>query len=113
MHRQRGTVLPTFTIHIQNKRNGIVVANNHIADLCSGVPMRPEDLNQVTVYATLGEEELICDSNVVTLVDREARVTCSLASGLDASRGEYETPIHVKLTYGYSDTISKKFTIVK
>lgn len=108
-----GMIIPTFRITIRNKASGMVVQSDRVSDLCSGFPLKPDELNRVSLYASLGDQELDCDGNSFQLYKREATVSCVLSSGIDSSFGEYETPIHVRLSYGYSDSISKKFSIIR
>ena len=113
MLNQDNMVMPVFTIEIENRGKGIVVQQNHISDLCSGLPLRPEDMNKISVYATLGDQVLDCDARTLQLIQRKTSVRCYDPVGINAYLGAHETPIHIRLTYGYSDTIVKRFAIVR
>ncbi|MFW5746413.1 MAG: hypothetical protein ACOCWQ_02565 [Nanoarchaeota archaeon] len=108
-----GRIKPSFTIHIRNKGKGTVVEHSRLTDLCSGGAIRQEDFNQISLYATLRDHPLVCDMDTLQLFKGEATVRCRDEVGVDASLGPFIAPLHIRLTYGYSDTISRKVTIIR
>lgn len=113
MVRDGTVVYPTFSISVQNRGNGIAVSSDRVNQLCSNSPLTTEQLNTFSVMAMLGETQLECDQHVVQLRNKQARIQCRDTRGIDPSLGVYQTPLYIRLTYGYSDTISKEITIVR
>jgi hypothetical protein len=113
INERDGRIVPIFDIHIENKGNGEVVAAEDASQLCSGVPLRPETFNKVSIYGVLADEPLECNTRTVNLVGKKATVRCTLPYGIDPYAGAYTTPLHIQLSYGYSDAISKSFSLVR
>lgn len=117
-HTQENTIEPQFTIHIENRGKGNVINQNNLESFCSSNPLEENDLNRLSFSAELymyGEAiSLDCKpENPTKLKNKKRKVICSFTERLNQKEGTYLTPLHIKMNYGYTTTISKDITIKK
>ena len=102
----------SFTFDIRHERKGLGVIHEKNTD-CS-----PEyvDQNRVYVEVDTGIPGLSCsgleggtNEGFITLFKGERRVLCQ--QPLPTPRGDYEKPIEITLTYGYSEYIEKELKV--
>lgn len=124
-HENQTKIKPLFTIHVENKGNGEVIKANQdvIRSACSSESLKIKekdlnvayinDLNVVYIKAYLsGEEyELDCAPEFIKLRQKQGFVRCRLKEGKEKKYGTYESPLIIKLDYGYMQTIAKEVTI--
>ncbi|MBI3052137.1 hypothetical protein HYY74_06830 [Candidatus Woesearchaeota archaeon] len=106
-------VRPQYTVHIKNVGLGQVVSGEAVQALCTEAILEPRALNMVGITASLSEKGLDCSPNPVRLESGEGKVRCIASEAVPASTPSYNTPLLVKLSYGYMSSESKKVTITK
>jgi hypothetical protein len=113
-----GKIKPMFLITVRNKGNGEALDFFMIQDACKASSLGKEDLNIVFVEATLGNRVLVCDPYRLKIKKQSAGnakaiVRCTFKEGLEPGEINFETPLNVKLYYGYTNSVSKKITLNK
>lgn len=114
-----GSAVPQFIIHVRNAGTGSVVDKGKISEACSSSSLGYENYDTIDVdevkfsgYSskTGGIE---CSSNKIKMKNSEGTARCSLKQGnLDtANTMTYTTPLYIKLSYGYTQSISKEVDI--
>jgi len=105
------TIIPQFVISVANTDGGILTAPASALSTCTGRVIEREDLNKVAVQAQLGGETLDCGEGIANIVDKT--IVCTLDSGIPKSAGTYLSQLGITLDYGYQQTITQSFSIVK
>ncbi|MBU0536140.1 MAG: hypothetical protein KKE20_04190 [Nanoarchaeota archaeon] len=112
----QGYVIPQFIIHVKNSGGGQVLESSKISDACSSLPLTYDDINVIDVdevrfsrFSTRGGQ-IECTPDKIKLKNEEGKTRCQLRPGALSSSDiiTYTTPLYVKLSYGYSHTISKQ-----
>lgn len=106
-------ILPRFTIYLENKGDGEVIDKNSIDKFCSSGPVKSEDINKISIEAYLSGVPLECKFYELKLKDKEDKVICSLKEGIKDDEPAFTTILTIKLSYGYTQTISKEIEIKK
>jgi len=118
----RDVIKPSFTIYISNKGNGEVIDKDKITEVCSSVGVDYKTWNTIYVEAFLYDKQLDCKpkkengeskTGYVRLKSKEDFVKCTDEDGIEKGRATYKTPLKIKLSYGYTETISKEVIIKK
>jgi len=118
----KDVIKPSFTIYINNKGNGEVIDKDKITDVCSSVGVDYKTWNTIYVEAFLYDKQLDCkpkkegeESKIgyLRLKSKEDFVKCTDEDGIEKDRATYKTPLKIKLSYGYTETISKEIIIKK
>ena len=110
----RTKLIPMFSITIDNVGGGQVVSPDKIAEACRGRAV--ESTNKATVHAYLVDQELTCAKEGTAQVSFEPGrnvVRCSLPSGIDKTRGSFNSLLRVQVDYGYSTTLTRQAQIVR
>src|SRR3989338_1454621 len=128
---EQNTVIPQFTIYLENMGTGQTLVPEAVATACSSRSIKSEQYNIMKVEASLFEYELDCNPKLKEvlndptlqqgnekagykkLMQKKGSVTCTLQEGISKARGTYTSPLMVHLEYGYADTISKRIEIKK
>ncbi len=105
------TVIPQFIISVSNTGGGILTAPASALSTCTGKTISREDLNKVSVQAQLGGDTLNCGDGIVNVADKS--IVCTLDSGIAVNAGTYVSQLGITLDYGYQQTVSQSFTIMK
>ncbi len=110
-------VQPQFTIHIEQKGNGVasyrdLTAESYNADSCENIPQ--DDINKLYVRAQLGGDELNCLPNDVILKGGKAKILCQLTQDkILGVSSNYFTTLQVDVGYIYSDSFRKDIIVHK
>jgi hypothetical protein len=104
-----------FRIHISNKAGGTEQASGTVFNMnsmgsCPG-GLQYRDLNTLTYTAAISGQPLDCEpqSHEVRLVNEQATIFCKY---LNMPRvPAFQTPIEIRLQYGYKSSISKMVEI--
>jgi hypothetical protein len=117
-------VKPEFIIEIENQGPGqILLFNSYtIEKACSSESLTKQELNKVSVWARLSNDNLQCKSTssstqddeniaILDLSEKNNQVRCVLEKGIDDELGTYTTPLTIQLNYGYTYSISKDIKI--
>lgn len=104
-------VIPQFVISVSNTGGGTLTAPSAALSTCSGKTVSRDDMNKVSVQAQLGGDSLNCGDGIVNIVDKS--IVCTLDSGIAVNAGTYISQLGITLDYGYQQTASQSFTIVK
>lgn len=109
-------VRPSFNIQIENKGDGTVIGDSKVDEMCSSEGVDPDELNVVEIKAEMlhGGQliQLDCSEREVKLRDGKGEVICTQNQGLELSAGNYLTPLHIVLEYGYMDVLSDEIRII-
>lgn len=120
--RDDDQVSPEFLIHVANRGGGEVTKHGSYAEFCrdAGSGINYRDLNAILVGAFLSGVELECstrhddlDGEYIRLLNKEDVVRCVLKDGIPENRDAYTAPLNVRLTYGYTQSISEQYTILR
>ncbi len=99
-----------FTIYIENQGDGFVVSRNAYHKVCKNIPLNVEDVDVVSVSASLAGEKLTCVPKLVS-VENGASTTCYSDDML--IKPSYKTILSVTLDYGYFKSDTKSILLVK
>ncbi len=114
---EQNKLKPVFLITVKNKGKGQVVDFFKTEDACSSTGLLKDDIDIVYVEASLGNRELICSPNALKLKKSTPMskdvVKCTFKEGLNPGELNFETPLNVKIHYGYTESFSKKITVNK
>ncbi len=110
-------VQPSFTIHLKNAGKGIVLTRREgqtVEDVCGersgNISFR--DINSLNVKAWLGNNELKCEPEIVSMIDGAGRVRCYVPR--DESMvvvSNYIDTLRVEVDYFYREETSKEVRI--
>ncbi len=131
-------IKPQFIIYIENRGNGEVIKHDKIEEMCLvrkdefgniiGVEDKNKLYNVILLKAYLSgvedENLLECepkpidenpDSAYVKLIKRQDFVRCTVKdqNAVSMDVDAYSAPLNIKMEYGYTDTISARYTIEK
>ncbi len=114
-------IKPHLIIHIKNKGNGEVIRPGSYDKVCSEKELDYKEFNLLSAKAFLSEKELECimprevegEGSFIKLKDKEGIVRCTLEEGIDENDESYIAPLRIELSYGYTFTVSREFTIEK
>ncbi len=117
---------PQFIISVENKGKGEVISRDKLRQACSASKLESGDWNRVTVsefgfsndkyYYKYGDENsnIECTPNPVRLIKGAGTVRCTLKSDkISRDTPAYTTSAHVKLDYGYTQSVTKNVVIEK
>lgn len=120
--KNTGRVSPEFLLHVENKGRGEVTRLGSYTEFCRdrGSAVNYRDLNAILVEAFLSGVELECstrhddlDGEYIRLLDKKDVVRCVLEEGIPDNRDAYTAPLNVRLTYGYTQSVSEDYLILK
>jgi hypothetical protein len=111
-------IIPTFIIEIKNKGDGTIFREGREEAYCSPTGIDQNDLNVVDVQAKLNHKNgmypLVCvPEGDVKLIDGERTVVCKDFEGFSLEDGTFQTPLNIKLEYGYTTILSNTLKIKK
>lgn len=116
----KNKIKPHFIIHIENKGKGEVIMPGSYDLVCSEKSLDYKEFNLLSAKVFLSEIELDCilprevdGKGFIKLKDKKSIVRCTLKDGIDENLGSYIAPLRVELSYGYTFTVSREFTIEK
>lgn len=102
---------PNFKIHVKNKGDGHVYHPNYFDSACTKGSSSDEEIDTVFISASLDDRTLDCTPKHLQL-GNENHFTCTTQTPL-TSKGAYTTPLEIKLTYGYMNSIKESVEIKK
>lgn len=107
-------VRPQFVLTIENKGDGSVVNKEKVSEACSSAPLGSTDYNLVHIdemsFSGLSIENgaITCSPSPLRMADNRGTIKCTVAEGrIPTSQDTYQTELFVKLSYGYTNSISK------
>jgi len=101
---------PKFMIEIQNKGKGLPWYSEN--NKCSDAEFDKEEWNKVKISGTLSSLNLVCNPEIVRLIDNKGLFTCEV-DGTFPIGTNYLSSINFKLEYNYIESISKTIDIVR
>jgi len=98
-----------FKIEVNNAGKGKVIRIHECP-----FDLEYDDLNKAKYYVTLSGKrpEKCSPSNEVRLINGKATIFCTFVIPSE-NKFAYQTPLEIKLDYGYMESISKKVEIIK
>lgn len=110
-----GIIYPTFEITIENLGYGDVIDQLSVERFCSSSAINSEEFNLIDIAAYISSDnELSCYPTPVRIrSDGLGKVVCRSEEGIDSSVTSRSTILDIRLTYGYTMTMSRDFTIQK
>lgn len=111
-------IIPTFLISLKNKGSGTIFRENYEQSYCSPTGINQDDLNIVDVEIKINHEggmyNLECaPEGDIKLIDGERKIICKDNAGFSIEDGTFQTPLNIKLRYGYAEVISENIQINK
>lgn len=107
-------VRPQFVLTIENKGDGTVVNKEKVSEACSSAPLGMTDYNLVHIDEvsfsglSIGRGDITCIPSPLRMSNNRGTVKCTVAEGrIPTSQDTYQTELFVKLSYGYTNSISK------
>ncbi|MCK5107359.1 MAG: membrane lipoprotein lipid attachment site-containing protein [Nanoarchaeota archaeon] len=115
---EQENIMPTFLITIKNKGSGTVFRENYEQSFCSPTGIDQNDLNVIDVEVEInhngGMYNLACTpEGDIKLIDNERKIICKDFEGFSVEDGTFQTPLNIKLRYGYAEIISEDIQIKK
>ena len=102
-----------FRINIKNIGNGDIIKKDRLSMCSPSTLIKRDDIDKITVdEVSIGRKQLTCSpmsGRELRVINGETFMICDLTEF--ASDSAYLTPIKIKLSYGYRNTIEKKMTI--
>jgi len=103
-------ILPQFVIHVEHKGRGIV--SDFILNQQQCGEVTSDTVNTFQITARLGNDDLVCQPDIVRLRNGKAEIVCKLEENIiDMLGSNYNAPLQIELSYLYTETISKDITI--
>lgn len=122
-----GKIKPTFLIYVEDKGSGQVIKRDKYKEACASRLNDKKDsedyslskyFNVINISASMSTDgnKLVCKQgsrqDTLLLDGKKGIVTCE-AKAISKDALAYLAPITITLDYGYTNTISKSFTIEK
>lgn len=108
---EKNGVKPQYIITIKNLDKGEIISSDYVNYFCTGKSIPTEQQNVIEVEVSLSDERLVCNKNKLNLRDGSDELFCELQRVIPSVEGSYNSPLTVKLSYGYAQTITKKIRI--
>ncbi|MBI5066495.1 hypothetical protein HZA97_09785 [Candidatus Woesearchaeota archaeon] len=108
---EKNGVRPQYIITIKNLDKGEIISSDYVNYFCTGKSIPTEQQNVIDVEVSLSDEKLVCNKNKLNLKDGSDELFCELQRIIPSVEGSYNSPLTVKLSYGYAQTITKKIRI--
>ncbi len=108
---EKNGVKPQYVISIKNMDKGEIISSDYVNYFCTGKSIPTEQQNVIEVEVTLSDEKLVCNKNKLKLKDGSDELFCELQRVIPSIEGSYNSPLTVKLSYGYAQTITRKVRI--
>jgi hypothetical protein len=112
----KDSITPQFIIHIRNSGGGSVIDKDKISDACSSAPLGYDSYDIVDIdeikfsgFSTKSGN-IDCYPKRIKMKEGEGTVRCTLGEGLLNANtvSSYTTSLYIKLSYGYTQSISKQ-----
>lgn len=107
-------VRPQFVLTIENKGGGSVFNKEKVGEACSSAPLGMTDYNLVHIDEmafsgfSIANGDITCTPSPLRMTNNRGTIKCMVAEGrIPASQDTYQTELFVKLSYGYTKSISK------
>jgi len=100
---------------VKNVGRGIIVEKDSVLKTCSSSSQTRGDFNNVSITAQLGNTKLTCDPKVIKIVEglNNNYARCYLEQGIVDLPRNYLSLLSAELSYGYMESTSKKFNILR
>ncbi|MBW2079281.1 MAG: hypothetical protein JRI71_17380, partial [Deltaproteobacteria bacterium] len=108
---ERG-VTPQYIIRAANSGSGRVFRIGAIEQVASSVPFNENVWDIVYIEAELSGEPMTCEPMEIDLSKPESYARCS-AGPIPVDTNPYTTPLVVRASYGYQESLSKSIRITK
>ncbi|MFT7615499.1 MAG: hypothetical protein ACI8Y7_000313 [Candidatus Woesearchaeota archaeon] len=106
-------LIPEITFHIKNSGRGVVYEPGWDGTFCSSVAAPGDIVNHIYFEANFSNDQLFCDEQFIKLIDGSVRVRC-VGNPIDVSATtSYETSLSTSIAYGYAESESTKFDIIR
>lgn len=111
--RERG-IVPEFEIHIENKGEGQVIAEQFIEHACGSKSReRIEDYDKIEISAELSNKRLKCSPSKITIKKgKEIKIICEQETALKKNDA-YLAPLQIRIKYGYLTSAHGDLKITK
>lgn len=117
-------IKPQFLIYIENKGAGTAIKEESVKDFCIKSDTSHENLNIIYIDVFLSGKQLICqlekkrgsdDLGHIKLKDKKDIIRCSVNDEqlVDRNQNPYLSPLKIVLNYGYSQSVSANYFIMK
>ena len=108
-HDDEDKIIPEFTITISNAGDGKTFPPNG----CEKQTTRQE-ADTLLLTATLSGQKLTCTpAPFVLRIQGDNTAVCRLEPGIEISKGTYNAPLTIQLSYAYSSTKVQQIVIKK
>ena len=115
-------IRPQFLIYVENKGPGLVIREESVKDFCTKSNTDHGNYNIVYVNAYLSDKKLVCQLDSapdsaelghIKLKDKKDIIRCYQEEGVPRTYDPYLSPLKVEMKYGYTQSISASYFIMK
>lgn len=115
-------IRPQFLVYVENKGPGLVIKEESVNDFCTKSNTEHGNYNIVYVEAYLSDKKLVCrleskpnsdELGHIKLKDKKDIIRCYQEEGIPRTYDPYLSPLKIVLKYGYTQSISANYFIMK